>query len=256
MSSMSVRSAGNSESESFSSNMPFGDDSGKSTVIISEPSSIQWELFVALRAYNPHGNVGPEIIDIVSDRSDSLIMMRLSQRRRTNLGSFQAFFNLVNTSKICHPIIGPHAGLPPTLLSTKPFLHSALCTLNKSSQIVKKGGNEIIYVCEFDNGPIMPHMLSLMCDFLRSCPTINVSDNNVTVYVGGRASCQGMNQAIASKDFADFNNGMWKLILHTNTSKPFQVKLSEIGLPGDGFINHYGIVGGFRVDCWVYAFAL
>uniref|UniRef100_A0A915BU04 Uncharacterized protein n=2 Tax=Parascaris univalens TaxID=6257 RepID=A0A915BU04_PARUN len=162
MSSMSVRSAGNSESESFSSNMPFGDDSGKSTVIISEPSSIQ------------------------------------------------AFFNLVNTSKICHPIIGPHAGLPPTLLSTKPFLHSALCTLNKSSQIVKKAGNEIIYVCEFDNGPIMPHMLSLMCDFLSSCPTINVSDNNVTVYVGGRASCQGMNQAIASKDFADFNKFLYK----------------------------------------------
>lgn len=162
MSSMSVRSAGSSESGSFSSSMAFGDDSGKSTVIISEPSSIQ------------------------------------------------AFFNLINTSKICRPIIGPHAGLPPTLLSAKPFLHSALCTLNKSSQIVKKASNEMIYVCEFDNGPIMPHMLSLVCKFLSSCPAVNTSDNSVTVLVGGRASCQGMNQAIASKEFADFNKFVYK----------------------------------------------
>lgn len=53
MSSMSVRSAGSSESGSFSSSMAFGDDSGKSTVIISEPSSIQVSMLSLLYHRRP-----------------------------------------------------------------------------------------------------------------------------------------------------------------------------------------------------------
>ncbi|VDM27771.1 unnamed protein product [Toxocara canis] len=164
MSSMSVRSGGSSDSgRSLPGGTLLGDDGGKSTVVISEPSSIQ------------------------------------------------ALFNLFNTSKICRPVTGPHAGLPPTLLSAQPFLHSTLSSLNKSSQIVKKGNEEMVYICELGNGPIMPHMIASVFEFVNNCPTINNTDNSVTLHVSGRSYCQGINQAIASEGFSDWNELVYRV---------------------------------------------
>lgn len=113
----------------------------------------------------------------------------------TEPSSIQALFNFLNESKACHPTTGPSAGLPPTLLSSEPFLHSTLKSLTKFSQIVKSDTGETKYICELDNGPIMPHMLSQLKTFFATCPSLNVPENRVKVHIYGRNFCAALNQA-------------------------------------------------------------
>lgn len=122
----------------------------------------------------------------------------------TDPASIQALFNLINTSRICRPMTGPQAGLPPTLLALQPFLLSTLKSLSKSSQILKKGDNEMKYICELSDGPIMPHMFPLLVEFFTSSSSLNVAGNRLKVHVAGRPSCPGMNQAVDSQGLDDF----------------------------------------------------
>ncbi|KIH45543.1 hypothetical protein ANCDUO_24416, partial [Ancylostoma duodenale] len=41
----------------------------------------------------------------------------------------QTLYNLLQSSRVCRSIAGPHANIPPTLISSSPFLHAQLQTL-------------------------------------------------------------------------------------------------------------------------------
>ncbi|VDP45010.1 unnamed protein product [Heligmosomoides polygyrus] len=72
----------------------------------------------------------------------------------------QTLYNLLQSSRVCRSIAGPHANLPPTLSASQPFLYAQMQTLRRSSQVVRK--KELEYVLELDGGPIMPHAIPLV----------------------------------------------------------------------------------------------
>ncbi|KAK6736095.1 hypothetical protein RB195_019025 [Necator americanus] len=92
----------------------------------------------------------------------------------------QTLYNLMQTSKVCRSIIGPHANIPPTLLSSSPFLYAQLQTLKKSSQVIRKKHFE--YILELDGGPIMPHTIPLVVEFVRRCGVCDVEPATIRMY--------------------------------------------------------------------------
>ncbi|VDD86810.1 unnamed protein product [Enterobius vermicularis] len=123
----------------------------------------------------------------------------------TEPASIQALFDFLNESKLCHPITGSSAGLPPTLLSDKPFLHATLKNLTKMSRITRSEENESKYICELTNGPVMPHMISQLNTFLTTCPSLNFPENRLKVRVYGRNFYAALNQVCGYDGAGDYN---------------------------------------------------
>ncbi|KHJ96134.1 hypothetical protein OESDEN_03914 [Oesophagostomum dentatum] len=101
----------------------------------------------------------------------------------------QTLYNLLQSSRVCRSIAGPYANIPPTLISSAPFLHAHLQTLKKTSQIIRK--KQLEYVLELDEGPVMPHAIPLVVDFIRRAGLCN--EECATVRVNDRAVCNGLN---------------------------------------------------------------
>ncbi|MFH4978285.1 hypothetical protein AB6A40_004994 [Gnathostoma spinigerum] len=123
----------------------------------------------------------------------------------TNPSSIQALFNLLNSSKICRSLIGPQGGLPPTLIASQPFLHSSLQSLSKSSQIIRKRESIFEYVFEMDGGPIMPHCIRLLSEYLVRSTKLNDEKNSPRVRISNRNCYQGFNEAFSDENFSDFS---------------------------------------------------
>ncbi|CAJ0606235.1 unnamed protein product [Cylicocyclus nassatus] len=111
----------------------------------------------------------------------------------------QTLYNLLQSSRVCRSIAGPHANIPPTLISSSPFLYSQLQTLKKSSQIIRRKQYE--YVLELDGGPIMPHTIPLIVEFLRRSEVC--SDEPATLRINDRAVCNGLNDI--DSEYCDWN---------------------------------------------------
>ncbi|RCN33584.1 hypothetical protein ANCCAN_20584 [Ancylostoma caninum] len=116
------------------------------------------------------------------------------------LGSqVQTLYNLLQSSRVCRSIAGPHANIPPTLISSSPFLHAQLQNLKKSSQVIRKKQSE--YVLELDGGPIMPHTIPLVAEFIRRSGVC--SEEPVTIRVNDRSVCNGINDV--DSELSDWN---------------------------------------------------
>ncbi|KAE9417565.1 hypothetical protein Angca_008278, partial [Angiostrongylus cantonensis] len=111
----------------------------------------------------------------------------------------QTLYNLLQSSRICRSIAGPHANLPPTLIAAQPFLHAQMQALKKTSQVIRRKVSE--YVLELDGGPILPHSLPLVVAFIRHTELCN--DDPVVVRVNDRSVCNGLNEV--DSDLYDWN---------------------------------------------------
>ncbi|TKR92445.1 hypothetical protein L596_007096 [Steinernema carpocapsae] len=100
---------------------------------------------------------------------------------------------------------GPQAGLPPTLVSSVPFLNSSLKSLSLSSHCVKASGGGLKYVLELDEGPILPHTVAKITEFVRKSKSLKDSDNTVEMTFNSRNFYTGFNQA-ADKNAQDFED--------------------------------------------------
>uniref|UniRef100_A0A914DXS2 Uncharacterized protein n=1 Tax=Acrobeloides nanus TaxID=290746 RepID=A0A914DXS2_9BILA len=132
----------------------------------------------------------------------------------TDSASIQGLYNLLYNGKIGRVMIGPQAGLPPTLIATTPFMNSALRELSKSSQVVKKNGKETQFILELESGPILPTMPKMVMEFIKSVPSLNSADNKVTMQINGRHVYTGFNETIDSASFTnnnefDFSNDLY-----------------------------------------------
>ncbi|KAJ1346054.1 hypothetical protein KIN20_000733 [Parelaphostrongylus tenuis] len=110
----------------------------------------------------------------------------------------QTLYNLLQSSRICRSIAGPHANLPPTLVAAQPFLYAQMNALKKTSQVVRRKVSE--YVLELE-GPILPHSLPLVAAFIRH--TRLCQDDPVIIRVNDRSVCNGMNDV--DSDLYDWN---------------------------------------------------
>ncbi|PIO67096.1 hypothetical protein TELCIR_11170 [Teladorsagia circumcincta] len=72
-------------------------------------------------------------------------------------------------------------------------------TLKKSSQIIRR--KELEYVLELDGGPIMPHTIPLMVEFIRR--TGLCDDEQTVVRISDRAVCNGINEV--DPELCDWN---------------------------------------------------
>ncbi|WKX93785.1 hypothetical protein Q1695_011225 [Nippostrongylus brasiliensis] len=102
----------------------------------------------------------------------------------------QTLYNLLQSSRVCRSIAGPHANLPPTLIAAQPFLHAEMHSLTKTSQVIRRAESE--YVLELDGGPIMPHTINLIVEFIRR--TALCSEHQTVLRVTDRAVCSGLNE--------------------------------------------------------------
>ncbi|VDK83506.1 unnamed protein product [Onchocerca ochengi] len=127
----------------------------------------------------------------------------------SDLDSIAAFYNMMTTSNFGRVTTGPQAGFPPTLLARQPFLNAVLKNLKCQYREFTKDGADF-YVCEWDNGPIMPHMLSMLENFLRHSSKPN-QENSITGQISGRFKCPGMNDAAGLDGMANFSSFEFRL---------------------------------------------
>uniref|UniRef100_A0A183HQN6 PIPK domain-containing protein n=1 Tax=Onchocerca flexuosa TaxID=387005 RepID=A0A183HQN6_9BILA len=127
----------------------------------------------------------------------------------SDLDSIAAFYNMMTTSNFGRVATGPQAGFPPTLLARQPFLNAVLKNLKCQYREFTKDGTDF-YVCEWDNGPIMPHMLSMLENFLRHSSKPN-QENFITGQISGRFKCPGMNDAAGLGAMANFSSFEFRL---------------------------------------------
>uniref|UniRef100_A0AC34F675 Uncharacterized protein n=1 Tax=Panagrolaimus sp. ES5 TaxID=591445 RepID=A0AC34F675_9BILA len=111
--------------------------------------------------------------------------------------SIQAFYNFLCSTKDFRSNTGAQAGLPPTIIASCPFKHGAVNNLDIASQIVKRSRSTAHeYIIEVENGPILPHMPSMLVSFLESIPELSTKDNEIKVMVSGRNAYSGINECI------------------------------------------------------------
>ncbi|CAI4233375.1 unnamed protein product [Auanema sp. JU1783] len=105
--------------------------------------------------------------------------------------SVQTLYNFIQTEKVCRSIAGPHANLPPTLIASKPFLHGQLKSLKKTSQVIKRIGNELEYVTELEGGPLMLDHVQTAVQFVRNAGLCD--ESQVQLRVNDRYAYAGLN---------------------------------------------------------------
>uniref|UniRef100_A0A915PN10 Uncharacterized protein n=1 Tax=Setaria digitata TaxID=48799 RepID=A0A915PN10_9BILA len=135
--------------------------------------------------------------DFMDENKKSAILLN-------DLDSVAALYNMMTTSNFGRVATGPQAGFPPTLLARQPFLNSVLKNLKCQHREFTKDGADC-YVCEWENGPIMPHMLTMLENFLRQ----NAKSGNECSIIGqisGRFKCPGMNDAAGLSGMTDFSS--------------------------------------------------
>uniref|UniRef100_A0A7I4Y563 DNA repair-scaffolding protein n=1 Tax=Haemonchus contortus TaxID=6289 RepID=A0A7I4Y563_HAECO len=111
----------------------------------------------------------------------------------------QTLYNLLQSSRVCRSIAGPHAKLPPTLTAAQPFNFAQLLSLKKSSQVIRR--KEVEYVLELEGGPVMPHCIPLIVELIRR--TGLCKDDVASIRVSDRAHCNGINEA--DTELCDWN---------------------------------------------------
>ncbi|XGW10685.1 hypothetical protein V3C99_012299 [Haemonchus contortus] len=111
----------------------------------------------------------------------------------------QTLYNLLQSSRVCRSIAGPHAKLPPTLTAAQPFHFAQLLSLKKSSQVIRR--KEVEYVLELEGGPVMPHCIPLIVELIRR--TGLCKDDAAIIRVSDRAHCNGINEA--DTELCDWN---------------------------------------------------
>uniref|UniRef100_A0A914Z755 Uncharacterized protein n=1 Tax=Panagrolaimus superbus TaxID=310955 RepID=A0A914Z755_9BILA len=125
--------------------------------------------------------------------------------------SIQALFNFLCVTKDFRSTTGAQAGLPPTLISSSSFTNGTLKNLNISSQIVKRSrASSHEYIIEIENGPILPHMPSMLISFLESIPELSTKDNEIKVMVSGRNGYSGINECIDSDAYFNHSEFSYK----------------------------------------------
>ncbi|MCP9262202.1 hypothetical protein DINM_005489 [Dirofilaria immitis] len=143
------------------------------------------------------------------ERSLSLDPDFMNENRKSaivinDLDSIAALYNMMTTSNFGRVATGPQAGFPPTLLARQPFLNAVLKNLKCQYREFTKDGADF-YVCEWENGPIMPHMLSMLENFLRHSSKSD-QENSITGRISGRFKCPGMNDAVCLGGMTNFSS--------------------------------------------------
>lgn len=99
-------------------------------------------------------------------RNSRKILSKKAQSRSTTIlirgiSSVNSLFNfLLNKSeRLCIPLTGPLIGIPPTLISPRPFLYSTLKYLNLHIQSDR--------ILTLDGGPILPDRLKNLWNFFQ-----------------------------------------------------------------------------------------
>ncbi|CAG9534760.1 unnamed protein product [Cercopithifilaria johnstoni] len=126
-----------------------------------------------------------------------------------DLDSITALYNMMTTSNFGRVATGPQAGFPPTLLARQPFLNAVLKNLKCQYREYTKAGADF-YVCEWENGPIMPHMLTMLENFLRHSSKSD-QQSSIIGQISGRFKCPGMNDAAGIGGTADFSSFEFRL---------------------------------------------
>ncbi|EFO24648.1 hypothetical protein LOAG_03835 [Loa loa] len=140
--------------------------------------------------------------DFVDENRKSAIVLN-------DLDSIAALYNMMTTSNFGRVATGPQAGFPPTLLARQPFLNAVLKNLKCQYREFTKDGADF-YVCEWENGPIMPHMLTMLENFLRHNSKLD-QEASITGQISGRFKCPGMNDAAGLGEMANFSSFEFRL---------------------------------------------
>uniref|UniRef100_A0A1I8EAJ0 Uncharacterized protein n=1 Tax=Wuchereria bancrofti TaxID=6293 RepID=A0A1I8EAJ0_WUCBA len=140
--------------------------------------------------------------DFTDENKKSAIVLK-------DLDSIAALYNMMTTSNFGRVATGPQAGFPPTLLARQPFLNAVLKNLKCQYRDFTKDGADF-YVCEWENGPIMPHMIAMLENFLRHNSKLD-QETSIIGQISGRFKCPGMNDAAGLDEMANFSSFEFRL---------------------------------------------
>lgn len=140
--------------------------------------------------------------DFTDENKKSAIVLK-------DLDSIAALYNMMTTSNFGRVATGPQAGFPPTLLARQPFLNAVLKNLKCQYRDFTKDGADF-YVCEWENGPIMPHMITMLENFLRHNSKLD-QETSIVGQISGRFKCPGMNDAAGLDEMANFSSFEFRL---------------------------------------------
>ncbi|KAI6171781.1 Protein downstream neighbor of son-like protein [Aphelenchoides besseyi] len=135
--------------------------------------------------------------------------------RETNIGTtilidempfINSFYELlIDSSKLGWEKTGPKAGVPPKLYATDQFSNSSIRSLKYQTQVLKRS-NSTEYTLTLDGGPILPHTLRLLHEYLQASQSSASSKQSFKFNVTGRARYGGLNDAAGDvyKNVSDF----------------------------------------------------